>query len=176
MKKTILSIGVTLLLVATTFAQTYVTNLVYKGHRQVDGKIYFPAKSELWEQVSGSCVKIEADGIIIKVTTTETEVISEPLYQALPGRYDAFGNRSNPRRMLVQEGQTKQHTTTRKLFINNYRAKTAVGAKVTVTAMKTGSSGSVELWDCGTPVSVPMVSKLNKKLNQVSTNSPATQP
>ena len=141
-----------LLIGANCIAQNYATNQVYTGCREVDGKAYFPPKSVLWEDVRGTCERIEDDGILLKLSYVETEVISPPLYQALPARRDIFGRRSNPRRTMVQEGQTKEHVVNRSVFVNNYKAKTAVGATVTVSAMQVGKRKGVELWDCGTPI------------------------
>ena len=132
-----------LLIGANCIAQNYATNQVYTGCREVDGKAYFPPRSILWEEMTGAVEEISGDGILVKCSVTN-EIVHPPKWQLFPG--SAIWEKP----IFFSYSENKVSTPTR--FINNYKAKTAVGATVTVSAMQVGKRKGVELWDCGTPI------------------------
>jgi hypothetical protein len=127
--------------------------------REVDGKFYDTRHSQLWRNISGMIVEKNAEGATIQTYTTTKQ----------PERYyvPSTLNENQENGAYAGPGSSGGHWSERvtsettlpdkKIQVKNYRIG-IVGEKVNVLAMMVSGSESMEVWDCGQPHHVSVIS------------------
>jgi len=141
----------------TNFAVVIRTNLVTAPVyiREVDGKIYDIRYSRLWHDIGGQIVKKLDDGASLQTYVTNNEYA----YGERQGNYDQqhsgaySAGSTGPRRYLV----SSEVVPDKKIIVKHYMIG-EVGQTASVRAMMIEGGEGSELWDCGTPHQVIVIS------------------
>ena len=127
--------------------------------REVGDKFYDIRYSQLWHEISGKILERNTAGAIIQTYVTNQQVESVWIPSNLNAQQSvgAYAGAGSSGGHYVDRVVSESIEPDKKIQLRNFRIG-AVGQAVTIRAMMISGSKEMEVWDCGLPHKVVVVS------------------